>query len=231
YHGAAVTIDEDMIVRGSMTSSDREGNFYRTLVIEDATGALELKTGLYDMHNTYPEGWRVTLKLRGLRMDMDAGVLQVGAVPPAWAAYKTDYLGHRVMVERYLINERVRQPVAAAVCAAGALQEEMCGRLMTVPGMALAGATPGALTLPDETVTWASPSADKRYPPATGYRKFKDAAGDSVIVATSGYATFAATAVPPGTLALTGILGRGAVSGSGGRSVWILRLRDTADIN
>ncbi|MBR2049643.1 MAG: hypothetical protein IJ957_02935, partial [Rikenellaceae bacterium] len=42
----ATTIREDMIITGRVTSSDEGGNFYRTLTIEDATGALELMVGM-----------------------------------------------------------------------------------------------------------------------------------------------------------------------------------------
>jgi hypothetical protein len=230
WHGQAAVVEQDMIVRGSVASSDMAGNFYRTLMIQDATGALELHTGLYEMHNTWPEGWRVTLRLKGLRLDVQNGILQIGAVPPPWSGYPVDYLGHRVVVEQYLVNEMIREPVSAPELPAGTLRGDMCGRLVTIPGMVLAGETPSSSTPPAGPVSWAPPIPDPRYPPQSGYRKFKDAAWDSLVVHTSGYASFAAATVPSGTLALTGILGRGPVPGSGGRDVWILRLRNEEDL-
>ena len=38
----ATTIREDMVISGRVITSDEGGNFYRTLVVEDATGTLEL---------------------------------------------------------------------------------------------------------------------------------------------------------------------------------------------
>ena len=52
YH----TIEQDIVCEGRVTSSDRDGNFYRSLFIEDESGGLEILLGIYDSYTQYPVG-------------------------------------------------------------------------------------------------------------------------------------------------------------------------------
>ena len=55
-----------VVLSGYVTTSDRADNFYRTLMLEDNSGAVEVCAGLYDLHNDYPVGCRLTLSADGL---------------------------------------------------------------------------------------------------------------------------------------------------------------------
>ncbi len=223
YSGTPLVVDRQLTLRGSVTSSDRGNNFYRTLVIEDATGAIELMTGLYDMHNRYPVGQRVALRLDGLAIAMQEGVLRAGAPAAPGAYYPTEYLGQQPIVDRHLIREGIYAPLHPALLTIPRLSEAMCGRLVTIAGLRFIPETPLA--------TWGNPSSNPVVPPTTGYRKFKSVAGDSIYVATSGYADFAADPVPQGTrLDITGILLRAPAPGTGGREVWMLKIRELDDV-
>ena len=54
------------VLTGYVTTSDRANNFYRSFFVEDRTGALEVRAGLYDLHNMYGLGEQVALRLDGL---------------------------------------------------------------------------------------------------------------------------------------------------------------------
>lgn len=224
YYGASpLDVSQELVVRGVVTSSDRGNNFYRTLLVEDATGAIELLHGLYDSHNVYPPGQRVALRLKGLRLDLSGGVMQAGAPAPASSYYAIEYLGAQAIVDRHLIREGVYAPFHPALLAIPQLTEAMCGRLVSVAGLTFVPDSP----LP----TWANPSAHPDYPPTDGYRKFRSAAGDELYVLTSGYADFTADPVPQGSRhTITGILMRTAVPGSNGRAVWVVKIRDLGDV-
>ena len=45
YAGTTVRIESDIVVAGRVTSHDRAGNFYRSLVFEEEEGAAELMAG------------------------------------------------------------------------------------------------------------------------------------------------------------------------------------------
>ncbi len=58
--------NRDIYIHGYVVSSDEGGNFFKSIVIQDATGGIELrldKTGLY---NEYPVGQEVFVDCRGL---------------------------------------------------------------------------------------------------------------------------------------------------------------------
>ncbi len=229
YHDAAFDITGDMVAQGRVVSSDAAGNFYRTVFIEDETGGAEIKAGLYDLHSRYPVGQRVVVRLAGLAADVQSGVLQIGARAPSYAQYRTDYFANSAQVEKYMIREGMPSPSAPRTVGISSLGVGMCGCLVRVQGVRLVGATPSAVGF-ISPVTWANLSDDPRYPHTDGYRKFKDAAGDSLLVATRGYAVFAGAAVPENVCDLTGVLSYGTATGSAGKPMYILRLRSLGDV-
>ena len=202
----ATTIRENMIVAGRVTTSDEGGNFYRTLVIEDATGTLELMIGMDYLYRTYPVGSQLFVRLQGLAIDEYNGVLRVGLQPETWDYRTTSYMSHQAVVDKYIHRSNsVVAPVPERV-AAGELTRRLCGRLITVSG----------LRADDEATTW----AEGRY---TSYRKFRDALGDSIYVQTSPYASFAAHELPRDEVSITGVLYYGTV---GGRETFIIKMCD-----
>ena len=62
----ATVIREPIVLTGIVTTSDRSGNFYRTLGIEQNRSAVEIRTGTDNSHTRYPVGSRVCLRVQGL---------------------------------------------------------------------------------------------------------------------------------------------------------------------
>lgn len=205
-----------VVVSGYVTTSDQSGNFYRSFFIEDETGAVEIRAGLYDLYATYRLGQQVTVVVDSLTLGMTNGVLQLGL---ASAVYETDYMNHRVVVDKHLFrNERFEEVIPRPV-KAGKLKEEWLGTLVRFEGVHLDGAV---------DTTWALPaSLTSSGVPQSAYLKFRDEKSDSIYVATSGYASFAGETVPTGTVSLTGILMQGKVNG---KSVYQLKMRDLQDV-
>ena len=203
----ATTIREDMVITGRVVTSDEGGNFYRTLVIEDATGALELMIGMDYLYRTYPVGSLLAVRLQGLAIDEYNGVLRVGLQPESWDYRTTSYMSHQAIVDRYVYRANSLVAPEPNRLSAGELTKHLCGRLVTVEN----------LRADDEAVTW----AEGRY---TSYRKFRDERGDSIYVQTSPYARFAAQELPSDEVSITGVLYYGEVSG--GRKTFIIKMCD-----
>ena len=203
----ATTIREDMVITGRVVTSDEGGNFYRTLVIEDATGALELMIGMDYLYRTYPVGSLLAVRLQGLAIDEYNGVLRVGLQPESWDYRTTSYMSHQAIVDRYVYRANSLVAPEPKRLSAGELTKHLCGRLVTVEN----------LRADDEAVTW----AEGRY---TSYRKFRDERGDSIYVQTSPYARFAAQELPSDEVSITGVLYYGEVSG--GRKTFIIKMCD-----
>ena len=200
------TIRENIIVAGRVTSSDESGNFYRSLVIEDATGALELMIGMDYLYRTYPIGSLLVVRLQELAIDKYNGVLRVGLQPETWDYRSTAYMSHQAIADTYIYRANSLVAPEPEKIAAGELTKRLCGRLVTVSD----------LRADDEATTW----AEGRY---TSYRKFRDPLGDSIYVQTSPYARFAAQELPHDEVAITGVLYYGAVSG---RNAFIIKMCD-----
>lgn len=189
---AGVTLPEGCIVRGRVTSSDRDDNFYNQLVVEDSSGALMLCVALSHIDSYYPEGLDVSLRLDGFEANYYRGVLQVG----------TDALGYtgvgdiesRQVIERTIRRGESVELLVPQRVAIRELELSECGRLVRIEDVAVVASTTLAegQTLAD--ATW------------QGYALFKNEVGDSIAVRTSKYATFATERIPLERVSLTGIL-------------------------
>lgn len=201
-------IRTNLVVAGRVTTSDRSGNFYRTLIVEEEGGAaLELMAGLDALHNDYPTGARLVLSLEGLALGRRFGVLQVGCEAAAGSSYPTDYLGSKAMLDRHVV--RTADPLVTPQPRLHTLQTlhaALCGTLIRIEGLRLA---------PEEVTEncW------------SGYRRFVDRQGDVLYTYVRTYADFAREELPVGECSLVGILQHDATGG--GR--WILKLRDATD--
>lgn len=209
---------EGVVLSGYVTTSDRENNFYRSFFIEDNSGGAEVLAGLYDLHNAYPTGQRVTLLADGLTASLGDDLLRIG-LEGASERYPVAYMESRLIAGAHLRVSGERIVPAASPVTAGRLSGSRVGTLVCVGGLK-------AEIVRD--TTWAVPaSVSPTGAPLGASLKFRDAQGDSLYVVTSGYASFAAERVPRGRVSVTGILLRGAV---GGKTVYQLKIRDLNDV-
>ncbi|MBR4887056.1 MAG: choice-of-anchor J domain-containing protein [Muribaculaceae bacterium] len=68
----------DVIVHGRVISSDATGNIYKSLVIQDGTGALAFSVNQNSLYNTYRIGQEVVINVTGLGIGKYAGLQQIG---------------------------------------------------------------------------------------------------------------------------------------------------------
>ncbi len=220
---ARMTFAEPIEIAGRVVSSDRAGNFYNTFFIDDGTGAAEIMAGMPDLDALYRPGQQIAVRARGLAVGWRDGVMQLGLPPEAGNRFATGYFYHRAVIRNYVNAERSVEPVAPIETNIANLSLELCGRPVRIAGL-VAEAETG-------DTTWAASTPV----PVTGYVRFRaaNAAGpatdsDYITVITSGYASWAASPVPRGTVTLTGILFYGRSGGS--RDRFFLKLRDESDI-
>lgn len=213
YYGETRLVESDITVAGRVTTSDSAGNFYKSLVIEDSTGAVEIMAGVTDLATSFPEGVTLSVDLRGCALGQSYGVMQIGLYPAPYSGYATDYFSSRALLDSHVKRGgevAVVEPYATTVAG---LDRAMCGRLVRI-----------------DALTLQRPAGDDEYTvPArwSGYATFKDAAGDSVVVYTRPYADYADLFVPVGEVSLTGILQYGRSGGS--RECYQLKMRHVED--
>ena len=192
-------IEHDIVVRGRVTSSDKSGNFYQTIVIEDNTAALELLVGGYSLESKYPEGLLVALRLEGCATEYRHGVLCVGSKADSYDSYGVDYLASRERIDEVIVRSLGVEPITPARRTIAQLESAECGRLTTIESLHLIGST-SIDTLRGETLDIARWS---------GYSMFVDTHCDTLVVYTSEYADYSEHHIPNGELSLTGILQHG----------------------
>ena len=182
------TIDSRMVIVGRVTTSDEEGNFYRSFFIEDATGGVELLSGLYDNHSLYPLGLRVSMSLEGCAAVVRDNIVQIG-LPTDLSAQRPASFDVPALLASYMRRDSSVGEVVATPLDYKDLREELCGRLVVVSGVRYEPL--------DEAESEAS---------MDGYRRFVTRTGEDIYCYTSDYADFADRAVPRGEVSLRGIL-------------------------
>ncbi|WP_306012527.1 MULTISPECIES: DUF5689 domain-containing protein [unclassified Allomuricauda] len=79
-----VQIQEDWVLEGYVISSDKAGNFFNVLYLQDRptnpSGGLRLETDLQESHLLYPVGSKVYIKLKELYLDRRGTTLELGGV-------------------------------------------------------------------------------------------------------------------------------------------------------
>jgi hypothetical protein len=83
YTGETVALKDDWVLQGYVVSSDKAGNIFGSLYIQDALEApsfgLEIKSDLLELHAIYPLGSRVEVLLKGLYLSRSGKGLVLGA--------------------------------------------------------------------------------------------------------------------------------------------------------
>lgn len=208
--GETMTFTQNHRIGGVVTASDASGNFYRSLIVDDLTGAVEVMAGGYDLHTLYPIGRVMYIELAGLTLARrEGGLYQLGLAPAPSSGYTVDYIGHDALLDNYVDRAGMNYAFRYAESTIPELNDALLGRLVTVYGLTLrdGGAT-----------TWAD--VESGYPRNL---RASDPEGNWLYVNTSAYADFAGEIVPAGMVHLSGILMK-----NGNR--YQLKMRDLRDV-
>ena len=196
-------ITDDIVIKGTVTSSDETGNIYKKVYIQDETGAIELNINAKSLYQTYKQGQEVFVECKGLYIGKYGGVHQLGAPYNGKIGQMTEAAasGH------IFTKEAIQKPVAPIATDIPSLTNDMVDKLVTIKNVTF---TNGGV----------NPYAKDK---VNTSEALKDASGNSIIVYTSGYATFASTILPTGPVTITAIL-------SQYNGTWQLIIIDTKDV-
>lgn len=190
HRGGAVRIEEPIVVAGRVTSSDRAGNFYRRLVVEDEGVALAIKARLDGLHNTYPEGMWITIAMEGLVAERQYGILHIGSEGSETGYLTADYIPSKAALDNHLFPSNDILPIAPYDLQLNQLTPSLAGRLVRIGGLALDAAERSE----EELVVW------------SGAHRFYGADSLCVGCYVRPYADFADSPIPDRNGSLTGVL-------------------------
>ncbi|MEY4903522.1 MAG: hypothetical protein RLZZ292_1337 [Bacteroidota bacterium] len=183
---------EDATLVATVVADDRSGNFYKGIVIQDATGGIDLRIDGTSLFNDFPIGRQVAVKLAGLIMGDYNGQIQLGAsVDNSTGSAKFLGIAQAVLFD-YVIKGATGNPLTPKKTTLAALTAADVSTLIQLDG-----------------VEFATADAGKGYADAvnktTTNRAIGDCNGGTAVVRTSGYASFAPELTPAGNGSFIGI--------------------------
>lgn len=212
-----VTILDNVIVVGRVTSSDGDDNFYGSLVVEDESGAVEVMVGTSNLAARYPEGVLIALRLKGCYADYSRGVLQVGSEAPEYEYYRVGNLMSPERVDNVVVRSLDVKPIEPLQTTIAELRSSMCGRLVKLYG----------LCLMDSSSVDAIDGEELGRAIWCGYSMFRDSSGDTIAIYTSDYARYAEHRIPTDSVNIVGILQRDKYRS--GKECYYLKMRYETD--
>ncbi|MBR5175967.1 MAG: hypothetical protein IKW89_08585 [Bacteroidales bacterium] len=142
YQGKPVHIEQDIVIGGQVISSDASGNIYRSLYIQDETGAIEVKIGNSALYNDYKVGQMLYVKCQGLALGNYGGMLQIGMEDPT-GEYETAYIDVKSIVASHVFKGPKGTPISPLVVTEAEVKEALksgykspyFGKLVTLNGL------------------------------------------------------------------------------------------------
>ncbi len=185
YPGILDSIETSTIIEGIVVANDESGNFYKTIVIQDATGGIELKLDRYDMYTSFKVGQRVFVECQGLFLGDYGGLVQLGYIYNSAIGRIPD-----ILIDKHVFRDSL--PGAAPAAA-----------VVTIPTLT---ATNLSTLIQLDNVHFVDAGLPFSETSGTTNRTLEDETGNQILVRTSNYASFAADLIPNGKGTVRGIL-------------------------
>lgn len=190
---SSVAVTQDITIRGFITGNDLYGEFYKTIVVEDASGGIQIAADYTSLEEEYAFGAIATVRCNGLTLCDYGGKIQLGTTPEENGPGRIP----RGELPRYI---RVAPPEAGETHRAARLSfGEVSARHIDtrVRFDNVRFANPG--------VTWCDTDPETGRVLATE-RTVVDAEGNEFTVRTAATCVYAKEPVPQGTGSLFGII-------------------------
>ncbi|THV61478.1 lamin tail domain-containing protein [Flagellimonas alvinocaridis] len=209
----AVQIQEDLVLEGYVISSDKSGNFFGVLRIQDApvnpVHGLVIEMDFRESHLFFHKGTKVMVKLKGLYLGKSGETLKLGGTFTSFGNVSVGRLpGLKVMEHVFLSCDGLTeiQPTKIIISE---IENATVNTLVQLEEVEFLEEELGqSFALPEEETI----------------RTLKDCAENELTLLNSGYADFQAEILPEGKGSITGILVKD------GKQLQLV-IRDLEDIN
>lgn len=187
--GQHYVVVDQTVIRGTVTGNNRYGEFYREIIIQDATGGIAIAADYSAVDNAYPLGEELIVYCNGLTLYDYGGKIELGKVTDESSCIPREEL------DKYLrISGRPAEQIEAQAVRIDELTAAHIDTYVRIDGVHFL-----------ESGTWCNCD------PETGHyrtteRTLMDAAGNTLAVRTSGSAFYAGEPLPEGNGSLCGIV-------------------------
>ena len=144
-NGKPLEITGNVWIKGQVTSSDKTGNIYRELYIQDETGGIDLKLGKSSLYSEFDLGQWVYVYCDGLTLGAYNGMPQLGleADQTTTNEYETSYIDVQAIIDQHVFRGAFDEPLkpvevteadVEASIKAG-FKGDLWGKLVTIKGL------------------------------------------------------------------------------------------------
>ncbi|MDE6316808.1 MAG: hypothetical protein K2L73_00215, partial [Muribaculaceae bacterium] len=221
-----ITAREDgshYIIHGRVISSDRTGNIYKKLVIQDETAALAISVNSTGMYTKYAPGQEVVIDLTGMYIGKYNGTQQLGY--PMF--YEKNKVWEATFMPPVLLESHMQLNGLPDVAGIDTIAMRNFSELPSDPSL-LADIQSQIVRFNNVSFVEGGQAAFTDGYKVTTNRLITDANGQTLTVRTSGYATFRDDMLPEGYGDVVGILDYYSTSDDSDSNPWQLTLIDAA---
>lgn len=193
--GKFTTITNDFLIHATVVADDKSGNFYKTIVIQDSTGGIELKLNRTGIYTDFPVGMKIGLKCKGLTIGDYNGLIQLGLGTYQNGNY-TNLSGiEDVLIDNYVFKGPKNQPIVAKKKTITTLTAQDISTLIQLDNVEFARSDTGT--------TYADVIAN-----VSVNHTLTDCNKNEILLRTSNFADFAGSVVPSKNGSITAILSK-----------------------
>lgn len=192
YQGQRLQIEDDLVIGAHVVANDESGNYYKTIVIQDGDGGIELKINDYDLYQNYPEGQELYVKCKDLYIDTYGEVIQLGSIYEEGGSWNFGGIQPGDVFKHIVLGPN-NEPVTPTLVNVNDINEDLIGMLIRLDEVQFTESELGS--------TWAD--AINQY---SVNHNLENCDGDVIVVRTSGYANFASVTIPDGNGTFIGVV-------------------------
>ena len=144
-NGKPMEVTGNTWIKGQVTSSDKTGNIYRELYIQDETGGIDLKLGKSSLYSEFSPGQWVYVYCDGLTLGAYNGMPQLGleADQTTTNDYETSYIDVQAIIDQHVFRGAFDEPLKPAevteadvkASISAGFKGDLWGKLVTIKGL------------------------------------------------------------------------------------------------
>ncbi|MEN8798170.1 MAG: DUF5689 domain-containing protein [Flavobacteriaceae bacterium] len=208
-----IEIYNDLRIEGYVISSDKSGNFFRSLHLQDMnsepSGGVQVEVDFTDLHLLFPVGTRVLVDLKGLYLGRSNGIYKIGSATNNFGTLGISRLPGLAAQKHISYSCGDRKSIKPTKITIDSLTESLINTLVELENL--------------EFVTEELGETYALHKEET-YRTLHDCLERAVRLRNSGYSDFQAEMLPEGRGRIRGLLHKEGKD-------YVLIIRDTSDID
>ncbi len=195
YNGDTFQIQEDLVIKGYVISSDKEGNFFNTIYFQDESsnpsGGMQIELELRDSHLFFDVGQQIIIKLKGLYLGKSNDTYKIGGVFTSFGNRSVGRLPKNVVFDHVLVSCETNNGIEPTLVVISGLNDAMLNTLVVINSVEIKQEELGKTFAVKEEET---------------LRTLVDCMDNELVIVNSGYADFQSESLPDKMGTATGLL-------------------------